>query len=203
MNCWDNHTNKTLLHDGGGESHGLAGMVKYALTKYNGDPDKVFVVGASSGGMMTNVMAATYPDIFSGGAVWSGVPAACWKGAPLSAPMSSDTSCANGQKNYSAQQWGDLAKACYPGYTGRRPRILTVHGTADYLVVYATFEQQLSQWSNVFGLSKTATNNNKPVSSWNEIVYGDGKQLVGYSVQNGGHIPPFQEELVLKFFGLM
>jgi len=77
MNCWDAHSAKSLKRDGGGDSQGLVGLVKWALQKYNGDPSKVFVVGGSSGAMETNVLAATYPDVFNAAASYSGVPAAC------------------------------------------------------------------------------------------------------------------------------
>jgi acetylxylan esterase len=57
-NCWDVATTKTLTHEGGGDSTGLANMVKWAIAKYKADPAKVFITGSSSGCMMTNVMYA-------------------------------------------------------------------------------------------------------------------------------------------------
>ncbi|KAE8451794.1 hypothetical protein EG329_002634 [Mollisiaceae sp. DMI_Dod_QoI] len=202
-NCWDCHSNKTLTHNGGGDSQGLVAMVNYALKTYNGDPTKVFAVGGSSGAMMTNVLAATYPDVFNAGASWSGVPAGCWYGSPISTPMSSDLSCPMARKTYTAQQWGDIARGCYPGYNGTRTRMVVTHGTADTAVLYPLFKQQLDQWSNVLGVEWTKNLTGTPQTGWTEEVFGDGTQLLGLSVQGGGHIPPFQEELVLKFFGLM
>ena len=201
--CWDCHSNVTLIHDGGGDSTGLVNMVKYTLKKYNGDPTKVFAVGGSSGAMMTNVLAATYPDVFNAGASWSGVPAGCWYGSPISTPTSPDVSCPMGKKTYNAQQWGDIARNCYPGYQGNRTRMLIAHGTQDFAVVYSLLAQQLAQWSNVLNVSFIKNITNTPVQSWTDMVYGDGTKLHGYSIQGGGHIPPFQEETVLKFFGLM
>lgn len=51
--CWDVSSDQTLTHDGGGDSTGLANMVKYALQKYSGDASRVYVTGESSGAMMT------------------------------------------------------------------------------------------------------------------------------------------------------
>lgn len=51
FNCWDCHSAKSLKHDGGGDSQGLAAMVKYAIKTYNGDDSKVFTIGGSSGAM--------------------------------------------------------------------------------------------------------------------------------------------------------
>ncbi|KAI1840356.1 hypothetical protein JX265_000726 [Neoarthrinium moseri] len=205
MNCWDAHSAKSLKHDGGGDSESLAGLVKTALKTYNGDPNKVFVVGGSSGAMESNVLAATYPDLFKGAASWSGVPAACWAGSPISTPMSSDLSCPLGKKasTYTAQQWGDLARGCDTGYNGTYPKMMVVHGTADTAVTINNLKAQLDQWSNVMGLTFSKNTSNTPVANWKRIDYGDGTLLRGYEVAGGGHIPAFQADEVLKFWGLI
>lgn len=51
--CWDVSSKATLTHDGGANSNSIANMVRYALDQYNGDPERVFVTGSSSGAMMT------------------------------------------------------------------------------------------------------------------------------------------------------
>lgn len=63
-------------------------MIKYTLDKYNGKKDKVYVMGSLSGGMMTNVLAGSYPDVFEAGAAYSGTarklsprPPACQRGS--------------------------------------------------------------------------------------------------------------------------
>lgn len=71
--CWDVATPETLKHDGGGDSQSIVQMVQYAIKKYDADPNRVYVTGSSSGAMMTNVLAATYPDVFKGAAAFSGV----------------------------------------------------------------------------------------------------------------------------------
>lgn len=81
--------------------------------------------------------------------------------------------------------------------------MMIAHGTADTAVVYSLLSMQLQQWSNVLGVSFSKNLNNTPTNQWTEIIYGDGSKLVGFSIQGGGHIPPFQEEPVLKLFGLM
>ncbi len=201
--CWDYNSNASLVHGGGGDSEGLTNMVTWAVNKWNGDPAKVFSFGGSSGAMKTNVLAATYPEVFNAGASYAGTPAGCWAGSPDSTPATSDPTCYRGQKTYTAQQWGDIARKCYPGYKGNRTRMLIAHGTADPVVPITLLRQQLDQWSNVLGLTWTKNETNTPAPGWTKIVYGDGTQLVGYSNQGGGHIPPFQAEETLKFFGLI
>jgi acetylxylan esterase len=204
INCWDVHSDASLTHDGGGESESLAGLVKEAISKYSADTSKVFVIGASSGAMDTNVMAATYPDLFNAGISYSGVPAACFKGDSGSTPSSPDQTCAQGQvaAQTSASQWAELARDCDSGYNGTYPRMQIVHGTSDYVVNFANFQAQLDQWSTVHGVSYTGETSNSPVSGWTRVDYGDGSIVRGYRVEGGGHIPPFQLTPTLEFFGL-
>ena len=51
--CWDVSSRATLVRDGGANSNSIANMVKYAIAKYDADASRVFVIGESSGGMMT------------------------------------------------------------------------------------------------------------------------------------------------------
>ena len=51
--CWDVQSNKTWTRDGGGDSHAIRQMVRYAIDNRNGNPDRVYATGDSSGGMMT------------------------------------------------------------------------------------------------------------------------------------------------------
>src|SRR5689334_11375046 len=79
--CWDVHSDASLTHDGGSDSAAIVSMVKYALTEHSGNPGRVYATGTSSGAMMTNVLLATYPDVFKAGAAFAGVPHACFAGA--------------------------------------------------------------------------------------------------------------------------
>jgi acetylxylan esterase len=114
-------------------------MVKYAIEKHGGDPKRVFTVGTSSGAMMTNVLVGAYPDVFAAGSVYSGVPDGCFfvQGATATQdPPGWNNACANGQNIKTAQQWGDMVRGYYPGYTGTRPRMQIFHGTADNTLRY-------------------------------------------------------------------
>src|SRR6478735_5992602 len=78
QNCWDVGAKDSLTHDGGGDTKAVVQMVKYALTKYNGDASRVYAFGGSSGAMMTQALMAVYPDVFRAGSARAGVPAGCW-----------------------------------------------------------------------------------------------------------------------------
>ena len=178
-------------------------MVNYTLKKYNGDATKVFVQGGSSGAMMTNVMLGSYPDVFAAGSAFSGVAFGCFLGAPGATPMSANQTCAQGQIKRTAAEWGQLVRNAYPGYTGKRPRVQIFHGLADGLVRPACAQQALDQWANVLGLTASKNVSGVPSSAYTEYVYGDGSQLVGFFGQGVGHIAPVNDQVMLKFFGLI
>lgn len=105
--CWDVSSRSTLTHNGGGNSNAIANMVTWTLERYNADPKKVFVVGESSGGMMTNVMAATYPEMFAAGIVYSGTPAGCFY-SQSGAVNAWNNTCSNGQINSTPEVWAKV-----------------------------------------------------------------------------------------------
>ncbi|KAK2048086.1 PHB depolymerase family esterase [Colletotrichum somersetense] len=201
-NCWDVASNATLKHDGGGDSNGLANMVRYAIAQYKADPKRVFVTGSSSGCMMTNVLSATYPDIFAAATCYSGVAAGCVAGSPGSSPTTSDGKCANALVIKTGAQWADQVRDMFPGYTGNYPRIQTYHGTADGLVRPPNLGEQLKEWSTIHNVSFTTNVTNSPDPGYTRIIYGDGTQVQGISAQGVGHTVPVHVSEDLKWFGL-
>ena len=177
--------------------------VNYTLSKYNGDPSQVYLFGASSGAMMTNVMLGSYPEVFAAAAAYSGVPDDCLFGSTGDpTPSGTNQSCAQGQISHTAQVWGDFARTSYPGYTGSRPRMQIWQRLADTLVRPACGYAALGQWGNVMGLTNTNNVTNSPSSGWTQVNYGNGSELVGYFGSGVGHYAPVNEAVMLKFFGL-
>jgi len=129
--CWDVSSAATLTHNGGGNSNSIANMVGWTLGQYKGDASRVFVTGSSSGAMMTNVMAATYPNLFKAASTYAGVPAGCFF---TGTTAGWNSSCANGREVHSQEVWAQTARKMYPGYEGARPRMLTIHGSADAII---------------------------------------------------------------------
>lgn len=201
-NCWDVQNPASLTHNQGGDALGIVAMVNYTLTKYNGDRSKVYVMGSSSGAMMTNVLAGSYPDVFEAGSAYSGVGFGCFAGAPGATPFSPNQTCAQGM-THTPEQWGNFVRNAYPGYTGRRPRMQIWHGNADTLVRPACAHEALKQWSNVLDVSLTRNVTGVPSAAYTESIYGDGTKLVGYFGNGVGHTAPVNEVLMLRFFGLI
>lgn len=102
--CWDVSSRRTLSHDGGGDGQAIANMIRHALERYGADPARVYVTGGSSGAMMSNVLAATYPELIAAVSLYSGVPAGCFMSSSGGVAQWNNT-CSGGRSRASAEQW--------------------------------------------------------------------------------------------------
>jgi poly(hydroxyalkanoate) depolymerase family esterase len=71
--CW-NWFDPGHQHAGLGEPAVIAGLTAEIMESHDTDRGKVFVAGLSAGGAMAVVMGETYPEVFSGVGVHSGLP---------------------------------------------------------------------------------------------------------------------------------
>ncbi|KKJ93778.1 esterase [Micromonospora sp. HK10] len=200
--CFDVSSPQALRRDGGSDPVGINSMVSYVRQRYNVDPNRIFATGTSSGAMMTNVMLGLYPDVFSAGAAFAGVPFACFA-TTNGSEWNSD--CANGQVIKTPQQWGDLVRNAYPGYSGRRPRMQLWHGTNDETLRYPNFGEEIKQWTNVHGLSQTPTYTDSPQSGYTRTRYGGSggtAPVEAISMQGVTHNLPVDAAQAIRFFGL-
>ncbi len=209
--CWDVGSKASLTHDGGGDTQAIAEMVKYTITKYGANADRVYATGDSSGAMMTQALMAVYPDVFKGGASFAGVPAGCWSDG-WSAASNWGGTCAGGNDIMTAQQWGDLARGMDPGYTGPRPRVQLFHGDSDPTISYKNFGEAIKQWTNVLGLSTSPTSTTTGLTlGTHQATRQQWKNSCGYVVLDaftsigGDHGPSdalFDATYVVPFLGL-
>jgi acetylxylan esterase len=63
--------------------------------------------------MMNNVLVATYPEFIGAVSLYSGIAAGCFVGSDVD---QWNNACVNGQSTATAEKWGDIARAVYPGY---------------------------------------------------------------------------------------
>ncbi|MGW2378570.1 extracellular catalytic domain type 1 short-chain-length polyhydroxyalkanoate depolymerase [Streptomyces sp. NPDC001658] len=202
--CFDVASPQALTRGGGSDPVGIKSMIDWTVRTYSADTSRIFATGISSGAMMTNVLLGVYPDVFAAGAAFSGVPFGCFATTNGS---EWNSECANGAISRTPQEWGDLVRAAYPGYTGPRPRMQTWHGTQDDVLRYPNFGEQIKQWTNVLGVSQTPAASDTPVSGWNRTRYGgigDRAPVEAISLQGVGHnlYVNGMASRALTFFGL-
>ncbi|KAH8708588.1 acetylxylan esterase-like protein 1 precursor [Phaeosphaeriaceae sp. PMI808] len=199
--CWDVSSKQTLSHEGGGDSNTIANMVKWAVKEYKANTSKVFVTGSSSGAMMTNVLAATYPDLFKAAIVYSGVNAGCFKSNSGAIDAWNGT-CAGGQSIATPKAWAQVALNMYSGYTGSRPRMQIYHGSADTILKPQNYQETMKQWAGVFNYNydkPESTKANDPQSGYTRTIYGPSVQ--GIFAQGVGHSVVVRGADDMKFFG--
>ena len=207
--CFDVSSAQALTHGGASDPTSIVSMVRYVQSHYTTDTSRVFVAGVSSGAMMTEVLLATYPDVFAAGSAFAGVPATCFStSAPApgtSSQASWNSDCSGGRRVMTAQQWGDLARAAYPGYTGPRPRVQLFHGTADTTLSYVNFGEAIKQWTNVLGVSATPASTENLGNGKTRTRYGatgDRAPVEAISLAGVTHNLPTDAAAAIHFFGL-
>lgn len=151
--CWDVVSNKTRTRDGQGDSHAIRTMVTHAVDELGGNPDRVYVTGDSSGGMMTELLLGLYPDVFQGGSAMAGMPAACRGDSEQGEGGGYSGACAGGNVDRTPEEWGNIARSLHPGFTGRHPRVQIFHGDADDIIFFKNHTEAIEQWTNVLELS--------------------------------------------------
>jgi poly(hydroxyalkanoate) depolymerase family esterase len=182
----------TAIQRGHDENESIKEMVDKMKADHPIDPARVFVTGLSSGGAMVSVMLATWPDVFAGGAIFSGVPYGCatnHKTTDEASACLKDYTGANAYLSRTPQQWGDLVRAASPTYKGPAPKVSIWHGTADYIVNNANQAELVKQWTNVAGISQTPAATGQ-VDGFPHAEYKDasGKTIVEtYQITGQGH----------------
>jgi feruloyl esterase len=151
-------------------------------SEHSVDASRVFVTGLSAGAAMTSVMLATYPDVFSAGAIMSGLP------YEAATSMNDAFTAMEGNVTKTPQQWGDLVRQA-SNYTGTFPRVSIWQGSSDYTVYPANATELMKQWTNVNGIDQTAdatsTVDGATHTEWQD---GQGHTLVEtYVIPNMGH----------------
>jgi feruloyl esterase len=135
---------------GKGEAGSIRNMIERMVVDLNIDRDRIFVTGLSAGGAMTNVMLATYPEVFAAGAVIAGLP----YGSARTVHEAFRSMFSGASR--SARDWGALVREASP-HDGPWPRVSIWHGEADATVVPSNAQEIVKQWSDVHNLPHHAT----------------------------------------------
>ncbi|CAA9960096.1 hypothetical protein P3342_005510 [Pyrenophora teres f. teres] len=201
QSCWDVSSKQTLTHEGGGDSTTIANMVKWTIKNYKADTSKIFVTGSSSGAMMTNVLAATYPDLFKAAIVYNGVPAGCFVSSSGGVAAWNST-CAQGLSIATPQAWGKVVFDMYPNFSGSRTKMQVYHGGVDTTLRPQNYQETMKQWANVFNYDYNKPQSvqaNTPQAGYTKTVWGPNVQ--GILAANVGHTVSIRGADDMKFFG--
>jgi poly(hydroxyalkanoate) depolymerase family esterase len=169
---------------GVGEAASVVQMVDYAEAHTGSDPTRVFVTGLSAGAGLASDLLADYPDVFAGGSIDSGLPAQC------ATTEAAATSCQDSSQNLTPAQWGDKVRASDPGYSGPWPKVAIWQGSSDYEVYPVNATELRDQWTNVWGISQTASSTQSLPGGTTESIYDgpSGSPAVEmYSISGMGH----------------
>lgn len=182
--CW-NFFQSSDNQRGAGEPLSIKQGVDWMAAHYNIDTTRVYVTGLSSGAAMTNVMLATYPDIFAAGAPVAGVAYKCATNAGGS------LLCNAGAVNKTPAQWGNLVRGATT-WSGPWPRVSIWHGSNDGTVNIANLNETMEQWTNVNGVDQVADTSDT-VAGYPHKIYRDGSgntRVETFSITGMGHGQP-------------
>lgn len=142
--CWNFQSPGDITRSNG-EAKLIADATLHVASHWNVDADRIFISGASAGGAMVPVMAASYPDIYAAAAVLAGCPyAACTDGSGMLA--------------YNAM-----------GPHARMVPTMVVHGTADEVTAYPLGEMLVQEWLGVADQVDDGLMNNSVPRNWASI----------------------------------
>jgi acetylxylan esterase len=199
--CFDVSSPGALRHDGDSDPVGIASMISWAREQYDTGP--AFAIGLSSGAMMVNVLLGDYPEVFTAGAAFAGVPF----GGFATETGSWNDDCAQGKLTRTGPEWGDIVRSAAPEHVGPRPRVQLWHSTVDSILHPRNLDEAVKQWADVHGVKEEPALLDHPVAGWNRSRYGnasDTAPVEAISVTGSPHnvLVTGMARYTLTFFGL-
>lgn len=176
--CW-NWFLSSNRHRGMGEPALIAGITNKVRSQYSVDAKRIYVTGVSAGGVMANIMAIAYPDMYAATSILAGCEYDC---------------------DILQQQSGAAAGTKAIAEMGSRRRAVPAiifQGTADLVVPPATADRIAAQWATIDGIDAVADQveyGQVPGGrSYTRTTYRDaaGQSLIEqYMIDGAGHAYP-------------
>ena len=172
---------------GGGEPLSIRQMIEQVVADYDINRDRIYVTGLSSGGAMTSVMLATYPDVFAGGAIIAGLPF----GSATS--LLAAFNRMKGHGGPSDQELAALVRGASSNVT-LWPTISVWHGSDDQTVDPSNADAIVRQWQPLHHAEGEPTRIDL-VDGYPRRVWCDsrGREVIEeYRIANMGHGAPLK-----------
>ena len=168
-----------------GEVASIRQMIAHMVEGHGIDQRRIFVTGLSAGGAMTSAMLATYPEVFSAGAIIAGLPfgvannvrdaLTIMRATPVRTP----------------HRLGEFVRDA-SDHKGQWPRLSVWHGSVDGVVAPANAREIVKQWLDVHHLPQ-APMSEGVVDGYPRRVWwnADGETIVeSYTITNMAHGTP-------------
>ncbi|MEI4263996.1 PHB depolymerase family esterase [Roseovarius sp. D0-M9] len=177
------------IHRGGGEPLSIRHMIKQVVDDHAVDPSRIFITGMSSGGAMTAVMLATYPEVFAGGAIIAGLP---YRSADN---LMEAFFRMKGYGSPSDCKLDVLVRGASE-FDGPWPTISVWHGDSDQTVDSSNAGSIVGQWQNIHKVegppTRVETVDGFPRKVWCDA---DGREVIEeYIIEAMGHGTPISAE---------
>jgi poly(hydroxyalkanoate) depolymerase family esterase len=168
-----------------GEAASIRQMIARMVGDHHIDQHRIFVTGLSAGGAMTSVMLATYPEVFSAGAIIAGLPygvandvreaLTIMRATPVRTP----------------RRLGDLVRKA-SHHKGPWPRLSVWHGSVDGMVAPANAREIVKQWLDVHHLPQAPMSEGMVDGHPRRVWWNaDGETIVeSYTITNMAHGTP-------------
>lgn len=168
-----------------GEAMSIRQMIETLAAKWKIDRKRIFITGLSAGGAMANVMLATYPEVFAGGAIIAGLP----YGVASTVPEAFDRMRGHGVPDRNKLQ--NLLRGAAPTLT-TWPSISVWHGTADQTVSAVNATAIVDQWRGAHGVEGYPPTVTKDEDMVRQDWHNESGQVVlsYHSIDGMGHGTP-------------
>ncbi|WP_131924407.1 extracellular catalytic domain type 1 short-chain-length polyhydroxyalkanoate depolymerase [Hazenella coriacea] len=192
--CW-NWFYDYNQHRGSGEPAIIKGMVDWVKNRYQIDSNQVYVAGLSAGASMSVIMGATYPDVFKGVGVHSG----------LEYDAANSSMAGSMAMLYGGPDPDEKGLEAYREMGNQKSRlpVIVFHGTKDGIVNPVNGDQVVTQWAQTNDYVDDGIDNNSVDAfedetksgsingkSYTQFIYHDssGKPLIEkWKVTGLGH----------------